>query len=91
MSSLRAGKNIFPNNISNIIETGFWLLVNDHEYFVPFDQYPEFKHAPIDKIFAVKQISPTQFHWEELDCDVELSALEHPEHFPLEFKRKASK
>lgn len=83
MSSLRAGKNIFHSNVSNISEFGFWLIVDDKEYFIPFDKFPEFKSVPVNQIFSVKQLSPTQLYWEELDFDIELAALENPEHFPL--------
>ncbi len=26
-----------------------------------------------------------QFHWPDLDADIELEELEHPEHYPLEW------
>jgi len=78
---------MIPSSVSNICQTGFWLLVNDKEYFVPFDQYPDFKNASIEHIFAVKQLSPTQFYWEDIDCDIELGALEKPDQFPLTYSR----
>jgi hypothetical protein len=62
---------------------GLWLLVDDREYFVPFADYPIFQQATVAQIYAVQRLSPTQFHWLELDVDIELDALEHPEHFPL--------
>lgn len=65
---------------------GLWLWVDDREYFVPFADYPTFKQATIEQLFAFKRISPTQFCWETLDIDIELDALDHPEHFPLQFK-----
>jgi len=85
MSLLKVGKNIFHSNVSNITEFGFWLLVADKEYFVPFELYPAFKHAPVDEIFSVEQLSPTQFHWKKLDCDIELTALENPSQYPLQY------
>lgn len=87
MNLSRPGKSISHSNVTNIIETGFWLLVDDKEYFVPFNLYPDFKNLPVEKIFAVKQLSPMQFYWEDIDCDIELTALEKPEQFPLIFSR----
>ncbi|HEY3355709.1 MAG TPA: DUF2442 domain-containing protein [Polyangia bacterium] len=62
---------------------GFWIIVGDAEYFVPFADYPVFRAASVTQIFAVQQLGPTQLHWPDLDADVELEALAHPERFPL--------
>jgi hypothetical protein len=72
--------------IYKIAPDGFWLLVDDTEYFVPFDDYPVFRDATVAQIYAVQRPGPTQFHWPELDADIELEALEHPERFPLVFQ-----
>ncbi len=73
------------SEVTNISQTGFWLLVDDREYFVPFDDYPQFNGATVAQIFAMQQISPTQFYWPDLDIDIELDALENPEQFLLMF------
>jgi hypothetical protein len=86
MSSNLPGVSISPNEVTNISAIGFWLLVDDREYFVPFDDYPAFREATVAQIYAVQRLGPTQFHWPELDIDIELEALEHPEHFPLMFR-----
>ena len=72
--------------MTNITVHGFWLLVDDREYFVPFSDCPVFKSATIEPIFAVQRISPAQFHWPALDADIELAALERPESFPFAFR-----
>jgi len=71
------------NPITSITEAGFWLLESDKEYFVSFADYPVFKHATIEQVFAVKRIAPGHYHWSALDADVELEALDNPERFPL--------
>jgi hypothetical protein len=63
------------------------MIVEDREYFVPFGDYPEFKKARVEQILSFEQISPTQFHWPQLDIDIELEALEEPERFPLVFRK----
>ncbi len=65
---------------------GFWLLVDDHEYFVLFKDYPAFTCATIAQIFDIQKLAPGQFYWPALDVDMELDALEHPEQYPLEWK-----
>jgi hypothetical protein len=86
MSSEPLGINISPSEVTSISALGFWLLVEDREYFVPFADYPAFREATVAQIYAVQRLSPTQFYWPELDIDIELDALEHPERFPLMFQ-----
>jgi hypothetical protein len=74
------------NEITGISNLGFWLLVNDSEYFVPFKDYPQFKKCTIEQIFSFEMLSPNQFYWKSVDCDIELEALKSPERFPLIFK-----
>ncbi len=77
---------ISHSEVMAISAAGFWMLVDDKEYFVSFDDYPVFWEATVAQIYAVQRLSPTQFHWPELDADVELQALEHPEQYPLAFR-----
>jgi hypothetical protein len=86
MNLEKLGNDISLSEVTNIIHLGFWLLVDDQEYFVPFADYPAFRQATVSQIYAVQRLSPTQFYWPELDIDLELEALEHPERFPLVFQ-----
>jgi hypothetical protein len=86
MNSSPHGAATLPSSVTNISEFGFWLLVDDKEYFVPFADYPAFQYATVAQIYAVQQIGPAQFHWPELDLDIELDALARPEAFPLKFQ-----
>jgi hypothetical protein len=83
MSLNLPGIAISDNEVTSIGATGFWLLVEDKEYFVPFSNYPVFQTATIEQIFNVKRLGPGQFHWPALDADIELDALENPDQFPL--------
>ncbi|HKZ87267.1 MAG TPA: DUF2442 domain-containing protein [Anaerolineae bacterium] len=83
MSLEQLGIDISHSEVTSVGPAGFWLLVDDAEYFVPFADYPVFQIATVDQIFNVQRLSPRQFHWPALDADVELDALEHPEHYPL--------
>ncbi len=86
MTSSLPGINISHSLVTAIEPQGFWLLVEDAEYFVPFADYPVFAKAALEQIFAVQRLSPTQFYWPDLDADIELDALEQPEHYPLTWK-----
>ena len=80
------GTNISYCEVTNITSMGFWILIDNKEYFIPFDDYPAFRIATIAQIYAVQRLSPTQFYWSELDIDIELDALEHPDQYSLAFR-----
>jgi len=72
--------------VTNIEQDGFWLLTQDGEYFVAFEEYPDFYHATVAQIHNFRG-DQDGCHWPELDIDIELDALKHPERFPRTFKR----
>jgi hypothetical protein len=81
------GTSISQQNsqITSIESDGFWLLTSDGEFFVPFERYPAFAEATISQIFTFRE-SYGDFHWDELDIDIELDALKHPDQYPLVFQ-----
>ncbi len=83
MSSKPPGTDISHIEVSSVCPLGFWLLVDNKEYFVPFADYPVFRSATIEQIFDVERIGPGQLHWQALDADIELDALDYPERYPL--------
>lgn len=86
MSSSPHGAATSVCEVTNITPQGFWLLVDDREYYVPFADYPRFRDATVAQIYAVVRSGPGQLHWPALDADIELEALSHPERFPLTFR-----
>jgi len=72
--------------VTNISLQGFWLLVDDREYFVPFSDYPRFRDATVAQIHALRRSGPGQIHWPALDADIELEALANPDGYPLSFQ-----
>ncbi len=87
MTSFNHGKDILTSNyVTNITSIGFWILIDQTEYFIPFKEYPLFRQATIEQINAVKMLSPDQLYWESLDIDIELKALKEPHNYPLKFK-----
>jgi len=81
------GTNIFTGNIqiTNIERDGFWILLPDNEYFVSFDHYPAFKQARIKQIFNFR-FDEDEIRWPDIDVDLEIEALKHPENYPLIFR-----
>ncbi|MEI6900482.1 MAG: DUF2442 domain-containing protein [Bacteroidota bacterium] len=87
MNSSISGTAISACSITNINELGFWILVDEKEYFVIFEHYPGFKDASVRKILNVHFSPPEQLYWKDLDIDIELPALTNPEQFPLIFRK----
>ena len=82
-SSNKLGKNISEAEITNISKNGVWLLAGDRELFMPHEEFPWFKDAPVGKILNVEQPSEGHFFWPDLDVDLTVDIIEHPERFPL--------
>lgn len=83
MSSQLLGGTTSEIEITNISKHGLWLLVGEHETFLSYEEFPWFKNAPISKILNVEQPTPGHFYWPDLDVDLGLETIEHPERFPL--------
>jgi hypothetical protein len=72
--------------VTNISKHGFWILVDDREHFLPFEDFPWFEKAPVHAILNVERPMPHHLHWPELDVDLTLESIEHPERYPLRAK-----
>ena len=75
--------------VTNISRHGFWLLLESRELFVPFEEFPWFKGAPVEAILKVERPQPHHLFWPDLDVDLTVASIEHPERYPLSAKRGA--
>ncbi len=80
------GTTTSPAEVTNISRHGFWLLIDERELFLPFDEYPWFKRAAVEAILRVEQPRPGHLHWPDLDVDLSVDSIEHPERYPLKAK-----
>ena len=72
--------------VTNISKHGFWLLVDGRELFLAFQEFPWFKQAAVEAIVRLERPTPGHLHWPDLDVDLALDSIEHPEHYPLTSK-----
>ena len=86
MKSAMLGKDTLGAEVTNISKHGFWLLVVDEEFFVPFKQFPWFKDASVSEILNVEGPQPHHLYWPDLDVDLDVESIRHPERFPLILK-----
>ena len=83
MTSAAHGISTSPVEVTNISQHGFWVLVKDEELFLPFSEFPWFRDVSIGKILHVELPSPNHLYWPELDIDLAVDSIRHPEQFPL--------
>ncbi len=82
-TSAQLGSDISGPEVTNVCQHGFWLLLGDEELFVPFDEFPWFRQAPIRKLLHVERSSLLHLYWPDLDLDLSVESIRHPEKFPL--------
>lgn len=69
--------------VTHISRHGFWLLLDNEELLLPFEQFPWFRTATVDQIMSVERPSPEHLYWPLLDVDLAVTSIRHPERFPL--------
>lgn len=83
MKSVQHGRSTSAVEVANVSPSGFWLLVEGRERFVPFKHFPWFRDATIAEITHVLLPSPHHLYWPALDIDLAVESLDHPERYPL--------
>jgi hypothetical protein len=91
MRSTPLGKRTSAVEVANISPHGFWLLLGEREVFVSFKEFPWFREASIDQLTKVELPSPHHLYWPDLDADVAVESLEHPERYPLVSRARPNK
>jgi Protein of unknown function (DUF2442) len=77
------GESTSVPEVTNISGQGFWLLMDCEELFLPFAQFPWFRNAHVDAILHVERPSSDHLYWPDLDIDLAVDSIRHPERFPL--------
>ncbi|MEE8365366.1 MAG: DUF2442 domain-containing protein [Gammaproteobacteria bacterium] len=83
MNSSAHGISTLGTEVTHVSSHGIWLLSEGREHFLSYDDFPWFKDAPIGKVLNIEEASPGHFHWPDLDIDLGLDTIEHPEKYPL--------
>ena len=91
MTSGALGRSTSPAEVTNVSAHGFWLFVGERELFVGFKQFPWFRDASIRAITNVQLPSPHHLYWPDLDIDLAVESIDHPEKYPLVSKAQPIK
>ena len=86
MSSSTHGISTSEIEVTHVSSYGVWLLADGRELFLSYDDFPWFKDAAIGEIIHVERVAQGHFRWPELDIDLDIESIEHPERFPLKAK-----
>lgn len=68
--------------VTNISRHGFWIFLDDSELFLSFEEFPWFKDARVASLLRVERPRPQHLYWPDLDVDLTVDSIEHPEKFP---------
>lgn len=83
MKSAAPGRSTSPAEVTNVSPHGFWLFIGERELFVSFNEFPWFREASVGQISNVQLPSAHHLYWPDLDIDLAVESIEHPEKFPL--------
>lgn len=83
MKSVQPGTTTSDVEVTNVSEHGFWIFIGDRELFASFTEFPWFEHASIGELTTVELPSPHHLYWPELDVDLAVDSLDHPDRYPL--------
>lgn len=91
MKSGPLGMPISGAEVTNVSTNGFWLLVDDRERFVAFEQFPWFANATIRQLTLLERPSPHHLYWPDLDVDLAVDSIDRPEAYPLVSRARSDK
>ncbi len=82
MKSKRSGKGTSEVEVTQISIGGIWLLIDDKEFFLPFEKFPQFRNATVGSIHNVQLMDNRNLHWPDLKIDLSVESIGKPEHVP---------
>ena len=86
MSSVPLGTSTSAAEVTNISRHGVWVLVDERELFMPFEDFPWFRYASFESVLKLERPQPHHLYWPELDIDLTVDSIENPEKYPLKSK-----
>lgn len=83
MKSETLGSATSEVEVTQISKHGIWLLLHEKEHFLSFEAFPSFKNAPVSAIHNVELLNEHHLFWSDLDIDLAVESVAHPDRFPL--------
>ena len=86
-TSLRNNSDNTLVNVLMINAQGIMISVLGHDYFLSYNRIPWMQDAPIRSVLKVRMSGSEAIEWPDLDVDLEIDSLQHPERYPLVIRR----
>lgn len=83
MRSSARGKRTSEIWVEAITPVGLWIFVRGEERFLSYRDFPMFLRGTIREILNVQLHGQDHLYWPDLDVDLELESVRHPERYPL--------
>jgi uncharacterized protein DUF2442 len=83
MKSETPGRDTSPVEIIEVDGEQLRIRIDGNELTLPFDQFPWFKGKPREQIVRIERHGTDHLHWPDLDVDLTLDSIVHPERYPL--------
>ena len=80
------GTTTFSAEVTNVSGDCVCMLIDDEELTLPYSEFPWFKAATILQVLNVLRPTPDHLYWPDLDIDLSVESIRHPEKFPLKAK-----
>ncbi len=68
---------------THVSRHGLWLLIDDEELLLPFEQFSWFRKGSIDQVSRVEWPTHDHLYWPDLDIDLSIASIRDPPAFPL--------
>ncbi|MDG4604148.1 MAG: DUF2442 domain-containing protein [Defluviicoccus sp.] len=69
--------------LTDVFRFGLWLLLDDEESFVRFEQFPWFRRATVEQLSVIERPTSDHLYWPLLDVDLAVQSIRNPSEFPL--------
>jgi hypothetical protein len=83
MTLKKHGKSTSNVEVTHISRHSIWVFLDGREYLLPFASFPWFADATVAQIHHVVCVGGRRLHWPDLDVDLDVDRMAHPERYPL--------
>ena len=77
------GTTTLVAEVTNVSGHSVWILIDDEELALPYSEFPWFKAGTIQRISNVVRPTPDHLFCPDLDVDLSVDSIRHPDRFPL--------
>lgn len=77
------GTDTSAPELTHVSRHGLWLLLDDEEFFLPFEMFPWFHRATIEQLSTIERPTHDHLYWPQLDVDLAVQSIRDPSAYPL--------